>query len=84
MDYAKLIYAAEVRKLAVEYRNAARTAFEAGIESMPGTDNNIQEIADLMRAWDGKYPVSYFFTKAVRQINEAAKVLAATEQKSED
>lgn len=79
MDYAKLVYAAEVRKLAAEFRSEARKAFEAGLGKMPETQTNVEEIADLVKAWEDKYSVEYFLPKAIRQIDEVAKLLDTKE-----
>lgn len=69
MDYAKLLFAAEVRRQAAEIRNGARAQFHK--ESLLEGDEK-QRAYD---AWTAEHPVMSFVPQAVAQIAAVAEMI---------
>ena len=81
MDYARMLFASEVRKLAIQMRNEARAALGAGVDGMPMSDATAEELARTIGEWDDKNPVENFVPKAFRHIDEIAKVIDSIPKK---
>jgi hypothetical protein len=75
MDYEKLLFAAEVRKLAVELQQAERSKVEHEYAKAEAADRQ-----DALDAWGNEFPLSTFVTRANSQIVAVLEQLEAEEE----
>ena len=73
MDYAKLMFAAELRRLAQEMRVSAR---HLHLLQLPKPHDAQSEVA----AFDNRYPFSHFLQAAYRELVDAAAFVDSMEE----
>jgi hypothetical protein len=68
MDYSKLLFAAQVRKLATELRQAERDEVKLLYARSEEADRQ-----DALSAWDEEFSMSFFVSRAYSEITEVAE-----------
>lgn len=72
MDFAELIFAAEVRKLALIFRQDAWTEFAATSDVIEAARGEYGALRDVKHQWEARNAVAMFVPNALKQMQETA------------